>query len=64
VLLYGVRKLRPALAGFGFGVAGALLFAAVARTVDVRFVPDLLDPIWLRRTPASPPCSPAVIRKG
>ena len=36
VLLYGVRKLRPALAGFGFGVAGALLFAAVSGTVDVR----------------------------
>ncbi|HEY6475887.1 MAG TPA: S8 family peptidase, partial [Polyangia bacterium] len=25
LLLYGVRRLRPALAGFGFGVAGALL---------------------------------------
>src|SRR5204863_8017204 len=47
VLLYGVRKLRPALAGFGFGVAGALLFAAVSGTVDVRWVPNLLDPIWL-----------------
>jgi serine protease len=47
VLLYGVRKLRPALAGFGFGVAGALLFAAVTRIVDIRFVPNFLDPIWL-----------------
>jgi len=47
VLLYGVRKLRPALAGFGFGVAGALLFAAVTHVVDVRFVPNFLDPIWL-----------------
>jgi len=47
VLLYGVRKLRPALAGFGFGVAGALLFAAVSGTVDVRYVPGFLDPIWL-----------------
>jgi serine protease len=47
VLLYGVRKVRPALAGFGFGVAGALLFAAVGGTVDVRYMPDLLDPIWL-----------------
>jgi len=46
-LLYGVRKLRPALAGFGFGVAGALLFAAVSGTVDVRWVPNVLDPIWL-----------------
>jgi serine protease len=47
VLLYGVRKLRPALAGFGFGVAGALLFAAVSGTVDVSFMPNILDPIWL-----------------
>jgi serine protease len=47
VLLYGVRKLRPALAGFGFGVAGALLFAAVSGTVDVSYVPDSLDAIWL-----------------
>jgi serine protease len=47
VLLYGVRKLRPALAGFGFGVAGALLFAAVSGTVDVRYVPNFLDAIWL-----------------
>ena len=47
VLLYGVRKLRPLLAGFGFGVAGALLFAAVSGTVDVRYVPNFLDAIWL-----------------
>jgi len=47
VLLYGVRKLRPALAGFGFGIAGTLLFAAVTGTVDVRWVPNFLDPIWL-----------------
>jgi len=47
VLLYGVRRLRPALAGFGFGIAGALLFAAVTGTVDVRYMPDFLDRIWL-----------------
>ena len=47
LLLYGVRRLRPALAGFGFGVAGALLFAAIAHTVDLRFVPDALEPYWL-----------------
>jgi serine protease len=47
VLLYGVRKLRPALAGFGFGVAGALLFAAVSGTIDVSYMPNVLDPIWL-----------------
>ncbi|HET6147403.1 MAG TPA: S8 family serine peptidase [Polyangia bacterium] len=47
VLLYGVARLRPALAGFGFGIAGALLFAAVAGTIDVRYVPDVLDRFWL-----------------
>jgi serine protease len=47
VLLYGVARLRPVLAGFAFGVAGALLFAAVANTVDVRLVPDILDRAWL-----------------
>jgi serine protease len=47
LLLYGVRRLRPALAGFGFGVTGALLFAAIAHTVDLRFVPDALEPTWL-----------------
>jgi serine protease len=47
VLLYGVPRLRPALAGFGFGIAGVLLFAAVTNTVDVRYVPDFLDRFWL-----------------
>jgi serine protease len=47
VLFYGVRRLRPVLAGFGFGIAGALLFAAVTGTIDVRFVPDFLDRFWL-----------------
>jgi serine protease len=47
VLLYGVRGLRPTLAGFGFGIAGVLLFAAVTGTVDVRYVPDFLDRFWL-----------------
>ena len=47
VLFYGMRRLRPALAGFGFGIAGALLFAAVSNTVDVRYVPDFLDRFWL-----------------
>jgi serine protease len=47
VLLYGVPRLRPVLAGFGFGIAGALLFAAVTSTVDVRYVPDFLDRCWL-----------------
>jgi serine protease len=64
VLLYGVKRLRPALAGFGFGVAGALLFAAIAGTVDVRFVPDALDSVWLAANAAVAALfSAAVIRK-
>jgi serine protease len=47
VLLYGVAHLRPALAGFAYGVAGALLFAAIGNVVDVRLVPDVLDRAWL-----------------
>jgi hypothetical protein len=46
-LLYGVRSLRPALAGLAFGVAGGLLFATCAYTADIRFVPDFLDRAWL-----------------
>ncbi|MES1166315.1 MAG: S8 family serine peptidase [Verrucomicrobiota bacterium] len=46
-LLYGVPRLRGALAGLGFGVAGALLFAAIGSTFDVRVVPDVLDRSWL-----------------
>src|SRR5439155_13225094 len=46
-VLYGVARLRPALSGLAFGVAGALLFAALAYVADVRFVPDFLDRAWL-----------------
>jgi serine protease len=46
-LLYGSGRLRGVLAGFGFGVSGALLFAAVASSFDVRVIPDLLDRPWL-----------------
>ncbi len=46
-LLLGVRRLRPALSGLCFGVAGALLFAACALPADIRFVPDFLDRAWL-----------------
>ena len=64
MLLYGVQRLRPALAGFGFGVAGALLFAAVTGTVDVRFIPDALDRIWLGANAAVAALfAAAVIRK-
>jgi hypothetical protein len=46
-LLYGISRLRPTLAGLGFGVAGALLFGALSYVTDVRFVPDFLDRAWL-----------------
>ncbi|HXU80436.1 MAG TPA: S8 family peptidase [Polyangia bacterium] len=46
-LLYGVAKLRPAVAGLAFGLAGALAFGAIAYVADVRFVPDFLDRAWL-----------------
>ncbi len=46
-LLYGAGRLRGTLAGFGFGIAGALLFAAVSSTFDVRAIPDVLDRAWL-----------------
>jgi serine protease len=46
-LFYGVAKLRPAVAGLAFGLAGALLFGAIAYVADVRFVPDFLDRAWL-----------------
>lgn len=44
---YGPRRLRGALAGLSFGIAGTLLFAAIAGAFDVRYVPDLLDRAWL-----------------
>jgi serine protease len=47
VLLYGVARLRPTLAGFAYGVAGALFFAAVSGVVDVSFVPGVFDRVWL-----------------
>lgn len=46
-LLYGVKRLRAPVAGLAFGVAGALLFAALSYVADVRFVPDLLDRAYL-----------------
>jgi serine protease len=46
-LLYGVARFRPAVAGLAFGVAGALLFGAIAYVADVSFVPDFLDRTWL-----------------
>jgi serine protease len=46
-LLSGVRRLRPALGGLAFGVAGALLALALTAAVDVRYLPDVLDRAWL-----------------
>jgi serine protease len=43
----GVRRLRPALGGLAFGVAGALAVLAVLGSLDVSFVPDVLDRLWL-----------------
>ncbi len=45
--LYGIRGARGGLAGFAFGMAGALAFAAVAYTTNVTYVPDALDRPWL-----------------
>ncbi len=45
--LFGVARLRPLIAGLAFGVAGALLFGAIASVADVRVVPDFLDRAWL-----------------
>jgi serine protease len=46
-LLSGAGRLRPALGGLAFGVAGALAVLAVTGALDVRFVPDVLDRLWL-----------------
>jgi serine protease len=46
-LFYGAPRLRGILAGLGFGMAGALLFAAIAGAFDVRGIPDFLDRGWL-----------------
>ncbi len=46
-LFFGLRRTRPALAGLCAGIAGLLLSVAIAHTTDVRFVPDLLDRVWL-----------------
>jgi serine protease len=65
VLLYGVARLRPTLAGFAFGVAGALLFAAVSGVVDVSFVPSFLDRAWLAANAAvAALLATAVLRRG
>jgi serine protease len=46
-LLAGVRKARPWVGGLAFGLAGALAALAITASVDVSFVPDILDRTWL-----------------
>jgi serine protease len=63
-LLAGVRRLRPALGGLAFGVAGALAVLFITAAVDVRFVPDLLERLWLAlNTAACVLLGRAVLRK-
>lgn len=45
--LYGVRRLRAPLAGLAAGVAGHLLFHTVVRLVDIQYVPNMFDEMWL-----------------
>ena len=47
LLLYGKAKSRGILAGLSLGWAGFLVAHAVFRTLDVRFIPDSFDAIWL-----------------
>ena len=48
-ILYGVKRLAPALAGFAFGVAGYLLGRALLGSVDVAWIPahGAADSAWL-----------------
>jgi serine protease len=45
--LFGVERWRGVLAGVAVGVAGHLLFHAVAPVVDIRGVPGALEALWL-----------------
>jgi len=48
VLLYGQRRLRPALAGICAGAAGFLLAAAVQGQADVHWIPGrTMEALWL-----------------
>jgi len=64
-VFYGVRGARGALGGLAFGVAGALLFAAVARPFDLAWLPGLLERPWLlANTFAATWLGTAVLRRG
>jgi serine protease len=47
MVLYGKARARGPLAGLSLGWAGWLLSHAFFRTVDVSFVPNALDGVWL-----------------
>jgi serine protease len=46
-VLAGIRRARPWVGGLAFGLAGALAVLAITASVDVSFVPDVLDRLWL-----------------
>ena len=46
-LLYGARRLRGLVAGLALGVAGHLAVHALIRTMDVQWIPNSLDALWL-----------------
>lgn len=45
--LYGAPRLRAPLAGLAAGVAGHLLFHAVVRLIDIQYIPNMFDEVWL-----------------
>ena len=52
-LLSGAPRLRPALGGLAFGIAGALAVLAVMGSLDVTVVPDAVDRLWLAANAAT-----------
>jgi serine protease len=45
--LYGARRLRAPLAGLAAGVAGHLLFHTIVRLIDIQYIPNMFDEMWL-----------------
>jgi serine protease len=44
---YGSRRLRAPLAGLAAGVAGHLLFHTIVRLIDIQYIPNMFDEMWL-----------------